>query len=49
MVEAAGIEPATIFCNTLNYKELFCCHRILGHKRGFFDALYLSFEITTCD
>ena len=34
LVEAAGIEPATIICNILIYLVQIEGHVILGHKRG---------------
>lgn len=41
LVEAAGIEPATIFHNQLIFMGLTYFLLILGRKWGFFDTPYL--------
>lgn len=45
MVEAAGIEPATISRNLLIYKFLIFNLLILGRKWGFFDAPYIPKDV----
>ena len=49
MVEAAGIEPATISRNLLIYMALISILPILGRKWGIFDAFSLTSKITTHD
>lgn len=44
MVEAAGIEPATISRNSLIYMTIILDLPILGRKWGFFDAPYIPKE-----
>ncbi|MFO9499068.1 hypothetical protein SDB39_03475, partial [Legionella pneumophila serogroup 1] len=44
LVEAAGIEPATISRNSLIYMTIILDLPILGRKWGFFDAPYIPKE-----
>lgn len=49
MVEAAGIEPTTIYRNLLIYKAIIFNLSILGRKWGIFDAFSLIPKIATHD